>query len=395
MYNGGIIGPKIEAGFFNGNGIWDNKYQPRAPGRGRWPFYVNVTVNTQTVIGLDTLIATINTAGLTDGTILYYTINSILGTFSTGDFTDLVMNGAVTIRNNTATLTKKLRYTPTVSPDRQMSIAFRTESIRGPIVATTPVINVVEVISGGYARDTGVYRYHTWKSSGTLNVYRTTTMELFLVAGGGGGGTYGGGGGGGGGIKTGTFTLSPGSYPVYVGSGGAAAPDSSTNASDGLDTEILGITKAIGGGGGASRDGGTNGRYGGSGGGGAGGGPSGAGSGEPGQGNSGGSGYNDGNNSAGGGGGGAGGPGGNGGYRSGGAGGPGAYYDPWGDGVPEPYAGGGRGCRFNYGSSGANGVGRGTNRGGGGMAGTGPYYTVGPATNGDSGTVYIKYLIPT
>lgn len=398
MHNGGINGPKNDSNFFNGNGIWDFKYHARAIGRGKWPFYINASANTTTLVGTDSVTVNITTTGVPNGTLLYYTINTISGEFSTGDFTDLRMNGVITINNNAASLTKKIKLTATVSPPRQFNIAFRTESIHGPIIATSPVISVYELITGGNStKDKNGYRYHFFGSSGVLTINRATSVNFFMVGGGGGGGTNGGGGGGAGGLINATYTIPAGTYNVFIGGGGSAAPGGWTNGGDGGWTQVQGFLNAVGGGGGASRDGGSNGRYGGSGGGGAGGGPSGAGNPEPGQGNWGGGGYNDGNNSAGGGGGGIGGGGGSGGYRQGGNGGPGGYYDPWGDGVSESYAGGGRGARFNYGSSGSGGnpPGRGQYRGGGGSGGTGPYYTVGYAGNGDSGVMYIKYLLPT
>ena len=92
------------------------------------------------------------------------------------------------------------------------------------------------------------YIYHTFTSSGTFTVNSApanASMELLIVGGGGGGG--GGqdaGGGGAGGLRYLTFpAVSPGSYPVVVGSGtptggiaNGASPPSATTSALGYET---------------------------------------------------------------------------------------------------------------------------------------------------------------
>ncbi len=145
----------------------------------------------------------------------------------------------------------------------------------------------------------------------TGSVNGIPTVQVLAVAGGGGGGANGGGGGGGGGVlHDAAQTLTQlSAYTVTVGTGGAGSVSNFVEGSNGGNSSF-GTLTAIGGGGGASRDGGAAGQLGGSGGGGAGagGGRNAAGAGTAGQGNSGGAGTgNMGANSAGGGGGGAGG----------------------------------------------------------------------------------------
>ena len=92
-----------------------------------------------------------------------------------------------------------------------------------------------------YTSGSTIYRSHIFTSSGTFSVTSTGpgTVEYLVVAGGGGGGSDNGtgagcGGGGAGGFRTGTgFSISIGSYPVTVGSGGISAFNLlSTNGSD-------------------------------------------------------------------------------------------------------------------------------------------------------------------
>ena len=120
--------------------------------------------------------------------------------------------------------------------------------------------------------DNGIpYRIHVWYGNGTFTPDIGGTVEYLIVAGAGGGGNGnpaadGNGGGGGGGVLQGTFTVTPQSYAITVGTGGnggAASPNSP--GADGGNSSAFGLT-AIGGGGGGS-DGSLNGRAGGSGGG--------------------------------------------------------------------------------------------------------------------------------
>lgn len=388
MYNGGFLGPKAEPDFFDGKGIRHIKETDNWITLVRWNVDRNVAVNTTSLAEGDTLTITFTTVGVPNGSVLYWTTNVISGTISTADFTDFRLTGSIVINNNTATLTRKLRGTSVTGGTRQMTIAIRSASIEGPIIASTPVITLDDLVSGGdLVFDRAGRRYHKFSYSGVLTVKRSTAMNIFMVGGGGGGGYDGGGGGGGGGIINGTYTVPAGVYNVQVGAGGSPR-------ANGQPSFIQGFLTANGGGQGGDPNA-NAGQFGGSGGGGSWNGRGGAGGGTPGQGNGGGGGYDSGDNSAGGGGGGYGGGGGGANYRQGGNGGPGGLFDPGGDGTAENYAGGGRGARYRYGFSGTSGIGRGTNRGGGGAAGTGPFYTAVGPNPGDSGLVYINYIIPT
>ena len=93
-----------------------------------------------------------------------------------------------------------------------------------------------------------------YRQSGTLNIAEAGTIDILLEGGGGGGGQnkpselqQGGGGGGGGGVvyKT-SFAVTPGSYQVTVGEGGAIGMNGGNTSVSGL-----GLT-AYGGGAGAN-----------------------------------------------------------------------------------------------------------------------------------------------
>jgi hypothetical protein len=121
--------------------------------------------------------------------------------------------------------------------------------------------------TGGVITTSGGYRIHTFTTSGSFTVTTSgfpSTVEALIVAGGGGGGRWGGGGGAGGllyyGTETpkspngGAITVTPQTYTITVGSGGAGHvgdAQSGGNGGSGTNSIALGYT-AIGGGGGGN-----------------------------------------------------------------------------------------------------------------------------------------------
>lgn len=264
---------------------------------------------------------------------------------------------------------------------------------------------ITEFSSGGL-----YYVVHSFTAGGTFTISSGSNVSVsyFIVGGGGGGGSRqgGSGGGGAGGVLTGTTTLTPGSYTVTVGSGGAGGLNTAAQlGGTGGNSSALGFT-ANGGGGGAPANSATSGASGGSGGGGSSssGGTSTAGAGTAGQGNSGGIGKTQATFAAstagGGGGGGAGSAGSIGGSGIGGAGGAGTSTSI--RGTVETFAGGGGGGgNTTAGAGGSGGGGTGgndsngiagtanTGSGGGGSGGDGTTQRAGGA--GGSGIVIIRY----
>lgn len=108
--------------------------------------------------------------------------------------------------------------------------------------------------------DSGVsYRVHTFSTVGTSDfvVTRGGEVEYLIVAGGGGGGGryHGGGGGGGGVLQHRGFSVTPQTYPIVVGDGGAAGlatPNEAQRGSNGSNSSAFGQTALGGGGGGGN-----------------------------------------------------------------------------------------------------------------------------------------------
>jgi hypothetical protein len=113
--------------------------------------------------------------------------------------------------------------------------------------------------SGGSEIITSTHKYHVFTSPGTLTLTNSGEVEYLVIAGGGAGGRGSpgnrhGGGGGAGGIRNGTLdSLTPGAYPITVGTGGSEPGNAGSAApagADGNDSTFATITSTGGGGGG-------------------------------------------------------------------------------------------------------------------------------------------------
>ena len=256
------------------------------------------------------------------------------------------------------------------------------------------------IATGGTETIDGLYKVHTFTSSGVFNVETAGDVEVLVVAGGGGGGSSAGGGGGAGGlVYNSALAVTAQAYSVTVGDGGQGAQVTNTQGSKGSNSVFSSIT-ADGGGGGASIAQGSN-RNGGSGGGGASYGSfTAGGTATSGQGNNGGS--AEAGSTASGGGGGAGAAGQSGSGSTAGGGGVGVAYSISGASVYYAGGGGSGGDNSTTGGNGGGGAGAtgdsvGTNGtantgGGGGGARNASSTDAAKGGNGGSGVVIVRYL---
>jgi hypothetical protein len=131
-----------------------------------------------------------------------------------------------------------------------------TESTFIPVTATGGTILPDAYTDGRF------YRVHAFTATGSsafevASVGNETEVQYLVVGGGGGGGSDMGGGGGGGGVLSGTTNVTPGTYNITVGAGGAGAPagDRQRRGFEGGNSSFIGTgitVTALGGGGGAS-----------------------------------------------------------------------------------------------------------------------------------------------
>jgi hypothetical protein len=320
--------------------------------------------------------ATANTFGSAEFYIPSYAGSSNKAVSATGvsetNATTVYMNVTAGLWSNTAPVTS-LRLLPVFGSNFLSGSSFFLYGVRR--ASADP--GVFMDASGGDVTISGGYKYHTFRSSGVLQVNTPGWAEVLTVAGGGGGAEWGGGGGAGGVLGYSSY-VSPGPVAVTVGGGGAGGVGYGTRPGSGNASSVVANREAFGGGhagfGGTSAAG-----VGGSGGGGAhAGGVGGAGT--AGQGNNGGNSTSPGA----GGGGGAGAVGGNGGSSIAGNGGIGtAGFSSWGQAVIAGQLSGGL-YYFAGGGGGSGSTQDGYTRGTGGLGGGGDGQN--GATAGTSGT---------
>lgn len=77
---------------------------------------------------------TVFTSDVINGTVLYFTIVSMGGSFDFNDFTDFSTTGSFTINNNNGSFSKTLSFDGTSEPNDAFKIQIRTGSTSGPVV---------------------------------------------------------------------------------------------------------------------------------------------------------------------------------------------------------------------------------------------------------------------
>jgi len=204
------------------------------------------------------VIYTVETFNVPDGTILYWT-NS--GNTDSDDFTDLTNSGSVTINGGIGSIVRTVSADATPEGTETIILQIRTGSTSGTIVATAETVNVLNVIVTGQAEFTSAGTFSWTAPAGVISV------SVVCVGGGGGpaANTSGASGGGGGGLGwKNNIPVVPGqSYTVQVGAGGTRTT-SGTAGAGGQSFFINAATVAGNGGGGgvtASNTGGAGGTF--------------------------------------------------------------------------------------------------------------------------------------
>ena len=85
----------------------------------------------------------ISTTNVPNGTVLYWTTDSVSGTVNASDFTDSIVQSSVTIDGNSGLITRTLRNDLTTEPTTEsFRLRLRTSSFTGSIVATSDTVTV-------------------------------------------------------------------------------------------------------------------------------------------------------------------------------------------------------------------------------------------------------------
>ena len=85
---------------------------------------------------------TITTTGVANGTILYWSTQTISGTINTSDFNDGLTSNSVTISSNSASVTRTLSNDTTTEGSESFRLQLRTGSVSGTVVATSSTVTI-------------------------------------------------------------------------------------------------------------------------------------------------------------------------------------------------------------------------------------------------------------
>jgi hypothetical protein len=112
---------------------------------------------------------TVDTINVPSGTVLHWTTQSLTGTVATGDFTDNLTSGTITINNNTASITRTLREDFATEGAESFAIQIRTGSASGPVVVTSATVSI---------NDTSVPTYSVTPDVSSVNEGGTVTFTV-------------------------------------------------------------------------------------------------------------------------------------------------------------------------------------------------------------------------
>jgi hypothetical protein len=91
-----------------------------------------------------TVLFTISSQNVTNGTTVFWTTKPINGTLEAADFTDLRISGSLVINNNQAILARVIVADNFSEGAEQFQIELRENSITGPIIAISPTITIAD-----------------------------------------------------------------------------------------------------------------------------------------------------------------------------------------------------------------------------------------------------------
>ena len=142
-----------------------------------------------------TVTFTVSTTYVSNGTTLYWTINSTSGTVNGSDFSDGATSGSFTINSGTGSVSRTLTSDTSSEGNETFQFQVRTGSTSGTIVATSSTITI---------NDT--------------SVNSQPFSASYVIIGGGGGGARFNGGGGAGAYRSSSSTLQSGvNYSITIG----------------------------------------------------------------------------------------------------------------------------------------------------------------------------------
>ena len=87
---------------------------------------------------------TVTTSNVSDGTTLYWSLNTVSGTVNTSDFTGAAVTGSFSISSNTGSVVLALANDTTTEGSESFQLQVRTGSTSGTIVATSSTVTIAD-----------------------------------------------------------------------------------------------------------------------------------------------------------------------------------------------------------------------------------------------------------
>jgi hypothetical protein len=190
-----------------------------------------VTPSTSSVNEGSSVSFNVLTTNVSDGTTLYWTLNTVSGTINSSDFVGGATSGSFTITSGTGSVTLNIANDVTTEGTESFQLQVRTDSTSGTVVVTSSTVTINDTsitfsATGGNlsaeAPPDG-NTYHVFYDPGSLTVSSGSKTADLLLVGGGSCGWSGHGAGGAGGqvVFVPNISLTAGTYPITVGTGGS------------------------------------------------------------------------------------------------------------------------------------------------------------------------------
>ena len=104
-----------------------------------------VSASTSSITEGNSVTFFVTTTNVPTGTTLYWTTLSVQNSTNSADFTDNLMSGSFVVSNNSANIVRTLRANEgDAIPNDQFRLQIRTDSTSGPIVALSPVVEIID-----------------------------------------------------------------------------------------------------------------------------------------------------------------------------------------------------------------------------------------------------------
>ena len=126
---------------------------------------------------------TVTTTNVSDGTTLYWSLNTVSGTVNTSDFTGAAVTGSFSISSNTGSVALTLANDVTAEGSESFQLQVRTGSTSGTIVATSSTVTINDTSTVPVPEDPGNGQgWSIGQGAGSANGSYTSTSSTNYIS---------------------------------------------------------------------------------------------------------------------------------------------------------------------------------------------------------------------